>query len=299
MKGMPREELEDAIRDVFRSVDGDGNGTLDRSEFAQCLRHSGLGFTRRELNLILTMVDKNGDGVIDYEEFVPICFGMLVEGVSQRLTEVPAEETALRRYIEQKLDELAGPGERIAPNDGLRCIKAADLGLTLVQVHAISSECQESPADGTISRQELAAVCAGVILGLQEVQGTALVQKYMSIAPADATVEVAGCTRESFQERLEAALAARDPAGDGALAQREDMRLAIAEAFPEFDEKQTAALLSLAEKVGAGGDGGNGGRDGGWNYQPVLVWGFRTLQNLLRHNFLMSEHRSKSMADGA
>ena len=52
---------------VFRASDGDGNGTLDRAEFLKCLRDSGLGFTRRELNLMMTVVDRNNDGLIDYE----------------------------------------------------------------------------------------------------------------------------------------------------------------------------------------------------------------------------------------
>lgn len=54
MKGMPRSELEDAIQEIFRGADGDGSGALDRAEFLRCLKVSGLGFTRRELNLILS-----------------------------------------------------------------------------------------------------------------------------------------------------------------------------------------------------------------------------------------------------
>ncbi len=54
MKGLPRHELEESIQAIFRGADGDGSGALDRSEFIRCLKESGLGFTRRELNLILS-----------------------------------------------------------------------------------------------------------------------------------------------------------------------------------------------------------------------------------------------------
>lgn len=54
MKGLPRKELEDSIQEIFRGADGDGSGALDRAEFIRCLKESGLGFTRRELNLILS-----------------------------------------------------------------------------------------------------------------------------------------------------------------------------------------------------------------------------------------------------
>lgn len=54
MKGVPRHELEASIQQIFREADRDGSGTLDRAEFMRCLRDSGLGFTRQELNIILS-----------------------------------------------------------------------------------------------------------------------------------------------------------------------------------------------------------------------------------------------------
>lgn len=54
VKGLPRNELEASIQKIFRGADGDGSGALDRSEFLRCLKESGLGFTRRELNLVLS-----------------------------------------------------------------------------------------------------------------------------------------------------------------------------------------------------------------------------------------------------
>jgi len=56
IKGLPRHELEESIQAIFRGADGDGSGALDRAEFIRCLKESGLGFTRRELNLILSRV---------------------------------------------------------------------------------------------------------------------------------------------------------------------------------------------------------------------------------------------------
>lgn len=54
MKGLPRHELEASIQQIFRAADGDNSGGLDRAEFFRCLKESGMGFTRRELNLILS-----------------------------------------------------------------------------------------------------------------------------------------------------------------------------------------------------------------------------------------------------
>ena len=59
VKGLPRNELEASIQKIFRGADGDGSGALDRREFLRCLKESGLGFTRRELNLVLSELDES------------------------------------------------------------------------------------------------------------------------------------------------------------------------------------------------------------------------------------------------
>lgn len=38
-----------------------------------------MGLTRKEVNAILSEVDENHDGEVSYEEFIPICFNILVE----------------------------------------------------------------------------------------------------------------------------------------------------------------------------------------------------------------------------
>lgn len=44
-----------------------------------CLQAAELSLTRQDVNLLMSRVDSNGDGLIDYAEFVPICFGIMVE----------------------------------------------------------------------------------------------------------------------------------------------------------------------------------------------------------------------------
>lgn len=79
LHGIPREQLEQMMFTVFNSADSDGSGALDRKEFARCLKSAELGLTRKEINLLLSEVDADGDGMVTYEEFVPLCFNILVE----------------------------------------------------------------------------------------------------------------------------------------------------------------------------------------------------------------------------
>jgi len=79
LRGMSAEELEGIMSKIFKDHDADGNGVLDRAEFKACLMSADLGLTRKEINLLLTEADDNGDGVVEYDEFVPLCFKILVE----------------------------------------------------------------------------------------------------------------------------------------------------------------------------------------------------------------------------
>ena len=79
LHGIPREQLEQMMFSVFNAADTDGSGALDRKEFARCLKSAELGLTRKEINLLLSEVDADGDGMVTYEEFVPLCFNILVE----------------------------------------------------------------------------------------------------------------------------------------------------------------------------------------------------------------------------
>lgn len=45
----------------------------------------GLSNPRRVPVRLAALIDKNGDGVIDYQEFLPVCFSMIVEILSDKV----------------------------------------------------------------------------------------------------------------------------------------------------------------------------------------------------------------------
>ncbi|KNC48807.1 solute carrier family protein [Thecamonas trahens ATCC 50062] len=66
-----RGRLEDqAIRAAFERLDTDGNGSLDRKEFAVGMRSLGIPVTDRAVDEVFNSADANSDGVISYAEFV-------------------------------------------------------------------------------------------------------------------------------------------------------------------------------------------------------------------------------------
>lgn len=45
-----------------------------RQEFKEALKAAELGLTRKDINLILSHIDVDRDGLVSYEEFIPVCF---------------------------------------------------------------------------------------------------------------------------------------------------------------------------------------------------------------------------------
>ena len=84
---LTREELTAALADIFNSADEDGNGTLDREEFARCLQDVSVDLTDDEINYLLANVDENDDGVIDFKEFQPVAFNLLLQVMAEEMKE--------------------------------------------------------------------------------------------------------------------------------------------------------------------------------------------------------------------
>ena len=55
----------------FKTADADGNGVLDRTEYPAFIHPYDYDFMHDvELKLLLRQYDKNGDGVIDFREYM-------------------------------------------------------------------------------------------------------------------------------------------------------------------------------------------------------------------------------------
>eukprot|EP00752_Nemacystus_decipiens_P005237 g4753.t1 len=297
MKGLPRHELEGSIQEIFRGADGDGSGALDRGEFIRCLKESGLGFTRRELNLILTLIDKNGDGLIDYQEFLPVCFSMMVEILSDKVQEVPEEEVALSERVYDILLAANGGEERMVASDASDCLYRAGLGLRYVQVPAIMSAVTVGE-DGIVAANEVADAVAGVMCALNHLQsrqhhseGDASVNRFRATRQAEGLAKVAGLDSEEFKIKLGVALRATGDEGE-TFATKDSIRDVIKEAFPELEARQLHALENLAVQQ----------EDGRWGFANIEKWGFRTLQEIQDQHILLESikpARSEQAIDSA
>ncbi|XP_076833017.1 calcium-binding protein 8 isoform X1 [Brachyhypopomus gauderio] len=65
------EEL-DEIREAFRVLDRDGNGFISKQELGMAMRSLGYMPSEVELAIIMQRLDMDGDGQVDFEEFMTI-----------------------------------------------------------------------------------------------------------------------------------------------------------------------------------------------------------------------------------
>ena len=191
LHGMPREELENMMRNVFTSADADGSGYLDRKEFQTCLKHAQLGLTRKEINLLSSEVDANEDGMISYEEFTPLCFNILVERfkddvlVEQAMASSDSLTQLLLEEFEAKEREVFGdasveegysgllPFESV--KDALKALSEEMLGLSKLQLSAVMSEsrCDEETDERNVEYTLFAPVAATMIHSMVDLSSQA------------------------------------------------------------------------------------------------------------------------------
>ncbi|XP_052764541.1 calmodulin-A-like isoform X2 [Mya arenaria] len=63
---------EETVRSAFRTFDKDGNGYIDEKELRIAMKKLGEALTDKEMDDMMKQADVDGDGKINYEEFVKI-----------------------------------------------------------------------------------------------------------------------------------------------------------------------------------------------------------------------------------
>jgi len=169
LHGMSKEELERTMKQVFIKADADGSGSLSLDEFHKCLGQADLGLTRQEINGLMREVDTDGDGVVTYEECVPICFDMCVELLKDKLKKAtpPSElqeqlTTSFAKADQQKTGQLG-----VTELHDL--IQSADFGLSRLQIHSIVAEV-ECDGEGYADYVNFAPVAAKMIYSMLDVE---------------------------------------------------------------------------------------------------------------------------------
>jgi len=174
LNGMSREQLEETLKGVFEKADTDGNGVLDRQEFRACLRQANIGLRKKDITALLAATDPNEEGKITYEQFVPVCFGVLVQRVARDVQHdaESQEQVAVEQYLLVELEKAAsdaGSGDGLSFDLVRDVVKNSFPNLSSIMVHTVMSEAVEDE-DGAVAYKDFVSPASAVLLSLEGVR---------------------------------------------------------------------------------------------------------------------------------
>jgi Ca2+-binding EF-hand superfamily protein len=97
LQGKTRDQLERQMKKIFLFADEDCSGNLDLREFKNCLGGMGLPLNAAQTSELMSMVDVNHDGKVDYEEFIPLAFELFVKVLTGKIVPPKAAPAQQRR----------------------------------------------------------------------------------------------------------------------------------------------------------------------------------------------------------
>uniref|UniRef100_H3GCE1 EF-hand domain-containing protein n=1 Tax=Phytophthora ramorum TaxID=164328 RepID=H3GCE1_PHYRM len=281
LHGMMQDEMESILRETFQRADKDEVGALTRLTFMDALRDADLGFTRREVNILMSEapVAEDDPSIVVYQDFVPICFTLLKDSYVQGVLEGYSNPD----WIAQYLTEVFASGD--TENTGLltvaelaRLLRAADVGLTRMQIIAVMAETQEDNT-GFVNYERFAAQISGMVIALANVDSqqtyAAYLQRYRKTSEYYTVLEL---NQHTFEQTLSRALEAVDEGRRGVLV-RDEVVASIRSAFPEITDRQLRSLMALSDPD----------EMGELDYNLITLSAFQALQKLQEYDMMIAE----------
>ena len=93
---------------MFELYDDDGSGSIDQLELRALMAQLGVDLTDEELSAMIAEADVDGDGDIDYEEFVALFKGIKVSGAGEEKKQQQQQQQQQKRVVLQRKDSITG-----------------------------------------------------------------------------------------------------------------------------------------------------------------------------------------------
>jgi Ca2+-binding EF-hand superfamily protein len=111
------------MKKIFDTFDKNGDGFITKLELKESLKNIRITVTDIEVEEIVARVDENGDGLIDFEEFVTLCEGFEKAGGGEFYRPVGVHDDDDDEDLREAFDVFD------KDKDGLICVEELDLVL--------------------------------------------------------------------------------------------------------------------------------------------------------------------------
>ena len=268
--GMTKEQVEAVMMDIFQKSDTDGSGALSPAEFRKCCKDADIGLTRKEVNILMHSVDADGDGQISFEEFVPLCFEMLVEILKDEFIQDKRQPSELEVFLIGMFRQADVSGEgALDPIQMKKVLLDCDFGLTKLQTHSILSQA-EYDEDGFTKYSKFAATAAELIYRMLDPESQ--MQKFEQVQALESGGTdfsmVHGLAQDDIVIALGQAFNKLDPQQSGVMSMP-DLKRALEMCSLQLTPYEISSLMSAVEVNERGAD-----------YASLIDYAFYILQYL-------------------
>lgn len=131
--GLTAEQVEE-FRQAFKLFDKDGDGTVSTNELGVVMRSLGQNPTDEELHAMINEVDEDGNGEIDFDEFLSM--------IAKKMGDIDSEDDLIQAFVifdsnrtgyittKEFRDVMMNLGERLTYDEVTEMIIAADKNST-------------------------------------------------------------------------------------------------------------------------------------------------------------------------
>eukprot|EP00658_Telonema_sp_P-2_P061962 TRINITY_DN5061_c0_g1_i1.p1 TRINITY_DN5061_c0_g1~~TRINITY_DN5061_c0_g1_i1.p1 ORF type:complete len:426 (-),score=148.90 TRINITY_DN5061_c0_g1_i1:263-1540(-) len=247
------DQLESYLRQLFVIGDQNKDGVLQPAEMAKLLKMCGFGLSASEILEVLEKADLNGDGVIQYEEFVPAAVEILVstpvseevavQATTQLLGDInwaTVSESELETYV-TNLFSIADENKDgvLQPKEFVKLMRMSGLNFPDDLILEGFLEADQNQ-DGAIQYEEFVPVVVDIVRAAKQQQD----DEEIPFSPAS----VDQSQLESYLQQL---FAIGDENKDGVLEPREMIKLLDSCGFPI----SAGGMLDLIAMADLNGDG--------------------------------------------
>eukprot|EP00933_Yihiella_yeosuensis_P026106 TRINITY_DN20255_c3_g1_i1.p1 TRINITY_DN20255_c3_g1~~TRINITY_DN20255_c3_g1_i1.p1 ORF type:complete len:453 (-),score=97.99 TRINITY_DN20255_c3_g1_i1:108-1397(-) len=168
---MSLDEIERIIQDLFRQYDQDGSQYLDKDEFKTLMAdlQKRLDFPEDEILRFLAEADMNADGMIEYEEFIPLAL-QIIQGMYAKkrlqdhiaVVDAQAEDVIVHGMTREELTKMLSSifehmdqdrSGFLSKQEFASALTSMELGLTRREINTIMFQVDQDN-DGNISYKE-------------------------------------------------------------------------------------------------------------------------------------------------